>query len=78
MNVQNLPTAPAPDSLPLAAVHSQIMEQITELQGDLLALLEELSDGTPARFVLGDIAGDIRGNACHLWDLLVSVQNGGK
>jgi hypothetical protein len=70
----NLPDSPPRDSVPLSAVRGEIIEAARELQGFLNDLLASL-DGTPAAFALGDHAGDIRGNACHLWNLLVSVND---
>jgi hypothetical protein len=70
----NLPDSPPRDSVPLSAVRGEIIETVRELQGFLNDLLASL-DGSPAAFTLGDHAGDIRGNACHLWNLLVAVND---
>ena len=75
--VSNLPISPTPGSCDVDSMRDEIIRQVSALQGDLFFILEELAKNSPAPFSLGDLAGDIRGNACHLWNLLVSVKNGG-
>lgn len=69
----NLPASPLPNSVPLSSVFRPIWETAVELRGFIDTLLEEL-DSNPYPTTLGDNAGDIRGNAAHLWNLLIAVK----